>query len=97
VLTICTYWVAPTSPSVSGGRQLQLLCCAHGGPNGRQIPSKFWIGAEIGPVPFFFWTTGSFVPGAAPPGRSDSLSRVCSGPGSTGSTGSELTSGETPW
>jgi len=24
-LTICTYWVAPTSPFVSGGRQLQVL------------------------------------------------------------------------
>jgi hypothetical protein len=97
VFTIWTYCVGPTSPFVSGGRQLQLLAWAHGGPNGRQIPSKFWIGAEIGPAPFFYCTTGSFVPGAAPPGRSDSLSRVCSRPGSTGSTGSELTSGETPW
>ena len=63
VFTIWTYWVAPTSPSVSGGRQLQLLGSAHGGPNGRQMPSKFWIGPEIGPEPLVFWTTGSFAPG----------------------------------
>ena len=48
---------------MSGGRQLQLLACAHGGPNGRQIPSKLGSGAEIGPVPFFFWMTGSFAVG----------------------------------
>ena len=52
VFTIWTYCVAPTSPFVSGGRQLQLLGRAHGSPNGRQMPSKFWIGVEIGPVPF---------------------------------------------
>jgi hypothetical protein len=54
VFTIWTYCVGPTSPFVSGGRQLQLLASSHGGPNGRQMPSKFAIGAEIGPVPFFF-------------------------------------------
>jgi hypothetical protein len=51
VFTICTYCVEPTSPSVSGGRQLQLLGSAQGSPNGRQMPSKFWIGPEIGPCP----------------------------------------------
>jgi len=97
VFTIWTYWVAPTSPSVSGGRQLQLLGRAHGSPNGRQMPSKFWIGPEIGPDPFAFWTTGSFAPGGALPGLSDSICRVWIGDCGTGSTGSELTAGEVPW
>src|SRR5258705_10005744 len=97
VFTIWTYWVAPTSPSVSGGRQLQLLGSAHGGPNGRQMPSKFWIGPEIGPEPLVFWTTGSFAPGGALPGFSDSIWLALSGACSTGSTGSVLTAGEVPW
>src|SRR5215211_6952640 len=97
VLTIWTYCVAPTSPFVSGGRQLQLLGRLHGSPNGRQMPSKFWIGPEIGPVPFVFCTTGSFVPAGGDDGRKDSISRACSGPCGTGSTGSERTAGEVPW
>src|SRR5207248_6521557 len=39
-LTIWTYWVAPTSPSVSGGAQLQLT-------PGNGMPSKLRIGAGI--------------------------------------------------
>jgi len=97
VFTIWTYCVAPTSPFVSGGRQLQLLGRLHGSPKGRQIPSKFWIGPEIGPVPFLPCTTGSFVPGGDEAGLSDSISRLWIGPCRTGSTGSELTSGEVPW
>ena len=97
VLTIWTYCVAPTSPSVSGGKQLQLDGRSHAGPNGRQMPSKFWIGPEIGPVPLVFWTTGSLAPGGALPGFSDSIWRVWSGECGTGSTGSELTAGEVPW
>jgi hypothetical protein len=96
VFTICTYWVGPTSPSVSGGRQLQLLPWAHGGPNGRQMPSKFWIGPEIGPVPFLCWTTGSFAfEGAL--GWSDSISLAFGMAVLTGSCGSELTAGDSPW
>jgi len=60
-LTISTYCVAPTSPFVSGGRHEQVFPCEHGGPNGRHAPSKFAIGAEIGPEPFFFWITGSLA------------------------------------
>src|SRR3954470_9590318 len=97
VFTIWTYWVEPTSPSVSGGRQLQLLGSAHGSPNGRQMPSKFWIGPEIGPEPLAFWITGSFAPGTVPLGLSDSIPSVCSGACGTGNTGSEATSGEVPW
>ena len=94
MFTIWTYCVAPTSPSVSGGRQLQLLGRAHGGPNGRQMPSKFWIGPEIGPVPLAFWTTGSFAPGAVLLGLSDSISMACGAATcGTGSTGSESTVG----
>src|ERR1051325_5888441 len=95
LLTAWTYCVAPTSPSVSGGNQLQLLGWAHGGPNGRQMPSKFWIGAESGPDPFRCWTTGSCA--LEPPPRSDSLSRVCNGPGITGRIGSWLPAGASPW
>src|SRR3954468_10669976 len=76
VFPIWTYWVAPTSPFVSGGRQLQLLGRAHGSPNGRQMPSKFWIGPEIGPAPFLPCTTGSLAPLCAAAGLSDSISRV---------------------
>ena len=97
LFTIWTYCVEPTSPSVSGGRQLQLLGWAHGSPNGRQMPSKFWIGPEIGPVPLAFWTTGSFAPGTVPLGLSASIPSVWSGDCGTGSTGSESTSGEVPW
>jgi hypothetical protein len=60
-LTICTYWLVPTSPFVSGGRQTQSLACPHGVLKGRHAPSKFWIGAEIGPLPFFDCTTGSLT------------------------------------
>src|SRR3954468_13754945 len=79
VFTIWTYCVAPTSPFVSGGRQLQLLGKPQGSPNGRQMPSKFWIGAEIGPAPFLLWTTGSCVPAGRPDGASDSIGRALSG------------------
>jgi hypothetical protein len=80
---------------VSGGRQLQLLPWAHGGPNGRQMPSKFWIGPEIGPVPFLCWTTGSFAfEGAL--GWSDSISLAFGMAVLTGSCGSELTAGDSP-
>src|SRR3954470_21042334 len=96
LFTICTYWVAPTSPFVSGGRQLQLLGKSQGSPNGRQIPSKFWIGPEMGPEPFLPCTTGSLAPGADCCGLSASISRLLSGPGVTGSTGSEATSGDSP-
>jgi len=68
------------SPFVSGGRQLQLLPSAHGGPNGRQMPSKLVSGAEIEPVPFVCWTTGSFAfdpePDAAPR-CSESRALIC--------------------
>ena len=74
LFTVWTYWSPPTSPSVSGGRQQQSLGWrARRSPNGRQMPSKFWIGPEIGPVPLAFWTTGSFAPGAVPLGLSDSI------------------------
>ena len=82
---------------MSGGRQLQLLGSAQGGPNGRQMPSKFWIGPEIGPEPLAFWTTGSFAPGTALPGLSDSIWLVLSGACTTGRTGSVLTAGDVPW
>src|SRR4051812_50228186 len=61
------------------------------------MPSKFWIGPEIGPVPLAFWTTGSFAPGGALPGFSDSIWRAWIGECGTGSTGNELTSGDVPW
>ena len=61
------------------------------------MPSKFWIGPEIGPVPLAFWTTGSFAPGTGPLGVSDSIPFARSGDCGTGSTGSESTSGEAPW
>ena len=97
-LTICTYCVAPAAPFVSGGRQLQLDASAHGGPNGRQMPSKLASGAESGPVPRFFWITGSFAfddPFAA---VRCSLSRVLSVV-TTGActTGRSATAVETPW
>jgi len=97
VFTICTYCVAPTSPFVSGGRQLQPLGRLQGSPNGRQMPSKFWMGPEIGPAPFRFWTTGSCASGGRLAGASDSIGRALSGACGTGSTCSELTAGETPW
>src|SRR4051812_1190340 len=61
------------------------------------MPSKFWIGPEIGPEPLVFWITGSFAPGTVPLGLSASIPSVCSGACGTGSTGSEATSGEVPW
>jgi hypothetical protein len=98
VFTIWTYCVAPTSPLVSGGRQLQPLGCSHGGPNGRQAPSKFWIGPEIGPLPLLLWTTGSLTLDSGPTGFSASMSLgVIEVGGLTGNSGSELTAGETPW
>ena len=60
------------------------------------MPSKLWIGAEIGPVPLAFCTTGSFAPGGAGPALSDSIGRLLSGDCGTGSTGSELTAGDVP-
>src|SRR3954452_1957847 len=97
LLTIWTYCVAPTSPFVSGGRQEHELACEQGGPNGRQMPSKLAIGAEIGPDPFCFWTTGSLAPVGWACGCRFSLSRdriwVA---GETGRTGKLLTSGEEP-
>jgi hypothetical protein len=96
-LTICTYWLVPTSPFVSGGRQTQSLACPHGLLKGRHAPSKFWIGAEIGPLPFFDCTTGSLTLLVRDCGTSDSLSRPTTAvTGATGSTGRLLTSGETP-
>jgi hypothetical protein len=44
-----------------------------------------------------FWTTGSFAPGGALPGFSDSTWRAWIGECGTGSTGSVLTAGEVPW
>src|SRR5881398_3352057 len=94
VFTICTYCVPPTSPLVSGGRQLQPLGCSHGGPNGRQAPSKFCIGPEIGPLPLLLWTTGSLTLDSEPTGFSASMSLgVIEVGGVTGRTGSELTAG----
>ena len=61
------------------------------------MPSKFWIGPEIGPEPLVFWTTGSFAPGGAAPGLSDSIWLALSGECGTGSTGRALTAGEVPW
>ena len=82
---------------MSGGRHEQLLACVHGSSlNGKQMPSKFAIGAEIGPVPFFFWTTGSFALVCARP-CSSSLSRALTDViGSAGITGKLLAAGETP-
>src|ERR1043166_1082039 len=58
-LTICTYWVAPTSPSVSGGAQLQA-------PPGKKTPSKLSSGVGmLRPAKaiseFAPWTTGSWL------------------------------------
>src|SRR2546423_4026448 len=98
VFTISTYWVRPASPFVSGGRHEQLLACGHGwSPNGRHRPSKFWIGDEIGPVPFFFWTTGSLAVFVPEPRCSSSLSRaVTDVTGSATRTGRLLTAADTP-
>src|SRR4029078_13400496 len=52
LFTIWTYWVEPTSPFVSGGRQLQLDGWAHGSPNGREVASKVRIGPAVVPGPF---------------------------------------------
>ena len=63
------------------------------------MPSKFWIGAESGPLPRFFWTTGSFAPddvpfAAARCSLSRALSVVTTGAFTTGRLD---TTGETPW
>src|SRR6266516_599629 len=87
------------SPFVSGGRQLQLLPSAHGGPNGRQMPSKLVSGAEIEPVPFLCWTTGSFAFDAEPdaaPRFSESRASSCVTIGAC-TTGRSATTGDSPW
>ena len=97
MLTISTYCVSPASPFVSGGRHWQLLAWLHGlSPKGRHIPSKFWIGAEIGPVPFAFWMTGSLA-FDGPERCRGSLSRaVTDVTGNAVITGKLLTDGDTP-
>src|SRR4051812_34467501 len=61
------------------------------------MPSKLAIGAEIGPDPFCFWTTGSFAPVGWACGCRFSLSRdLIWVAGETGRTGRLLTSGEEP-
>src|SRR5580765_1549735 len=52
VLTIWTYCVAPTSPFVSGGAQLQLT-------PGKSIPSKLSPGLGMLGAESLLWTTGS--------------------------------------
>src|SRR5207253_3419495 len=94
--TISPYCVAPASPFVSGGRHWHPLPWAQGGPNGRQIPSKFASGVEIGSVPAVFWTTGSVTLVGAACGWRVSLSRGLTVPRAGRTTGSVETAGETP-
>src|SRR5438093_9145460 len=61
------------------------------------MPSKFAIGSEIAPVPFFFCTTGSFASEVVAFGCRFSLSRaVTDVMGTVGRTGRSLTAGEVP-
>src|SRR5690242_6403590 len=53
-LTIWTYWVAPTSPSVSGGAQLQAT-------PGNGMPLKLRMGAGMASGAMKFCTTESFT------------------------------------
>ncbi len=100
VLTICTNCVLPAAPFVSGGRQLQLDASAHGAPPGRQMPSKFAIGAESGPVPLFFWITGSLAFDEPDVATRCSLSRafsvVTTGARTTGKSATVATPWNTP-
>src|SRR5204863_7812747 len=80
-----------------GGRQPQSLFCAHGGPNGRQIPSKFASGLEIADAPIFVCTTGSLTFAGADCGCSVSLSLGLTVPGTVVTAGRLETLGETPW
>ena len=62
------------------------------------MPSKFAIGAEIEPVPFFFWTTGSFAFDAEPdaaPRFSESRAWICVTIGAW-TTGRSATTGDSP-
>ena len=61
------------------------------------MPSKFAIGSEIAPVPFFVCTTGSFASDVVAFGCRFSSSRaVTDVMGTVGRTGRSLTAGEVP-
>src|SRR5262249_58651596 len=62
VLTICTYWVAPTAPLGSGGAQPQKLA---GSPAPRPRPPKLSPVVPASGPPGVVWATGSGSTGPA--------------------------------
>src|SRR5436309_15512143 len=85
-LTIWTYCVAPTSPFVSGGAQLQPT-------PGKGIPSKLSVGAGMLAGASVRWTTGSDALRCRPIRGFAAASR--SGIDLSGSAGISLSAGET--
>src|SRR5947207_1916386 len=99
LFTACTYWVGPTSPTVSGGSTFWPLPRPppQAAPwEARQRPSKFTVGAGAGALPACVCTTGS---GAITGGCVEPTGSLSTGRGVLGSeveSGSELTGSETP-